>query len=48
LIAELEATGRMHGELVSDLMRSMDLTSDEIYQIVERAQQVWDEIKRQT
>jgi len=48
LIAELGATGHMHDGLVADLCASMDLKPYEVYQIVERAHQVWDEVKRQT
>jgi hypothetical protein len=48
LIAEIEATGQMHGALVSELCDSMDLTSDEVYEIVGRAQKVWDKTKERT
>jgi len=45
LIDELEAVGGFTNEIVEDLCASMDLERDELFEIVERAQKVWDDIK---
>ena len=46
LIAELEMAGAfIKKSLMSDLRESMDLTDEQICEIVERASNVWDEAK---
>lgn len=45
LIAELEAVGAFTPQVTESLCESMDLTVDEISELVDRAQAKWDEIK---
>lgn len=46
LIAELEMAGAFtKNSLMSDLRESMDLTDEQICEIVERASNVWDKAK---
>ena len=44
LIAELEAAGAFTPEVTEQLCESMDLTVDEISELVDRAQYTWDNI----
>jgi hypothetical protein len=46
LIAELEAAGAFTDEVYKDLCESMDLTVDEVVELVDRAQNEWDRIKQ--
>lgn len=48
LIAELEAAGAFTPEVMQNLRESTDLTTDEINQLVDRAQNQWKEIKSLT
>lgn len=48
LIAELEAQGLFSSEVVEFLAESMDLDSSHVYELVDRAQSRWDEIKSNT
>jgi len=45
LIAELEAAGAIQNAM-GDLKNSMDLSEDEILELVERASNEWDKIRR--
>ena len=45
LIAELEAAGAFTPSVVSNLRDSMDLTKQDIFEIVERATTTFDKIK---
>lgn len=45
LIAELEAAGALDTELLSQVALSMDLTLDEVTELVDRAQATWDALK---
>ena len=45
LIAELEACGAFENrQIINDLCDSMDLTKEDILEIVERASNYWDEM----
>ena len=46
LIAELEAAGAFTGPVMDTLMESMDLTADQLDDLVSRSQDQWDQIKR--
>lgn len=48
LIAELEAAGALDTELLSQVALSMDLTLDEVTELVDRAQATWDALKAKT
>lgn len=49
LIAELDAVGAFGDEYMMDwLCDSMDLDREQIIEVVERASQVWDNIKERT
>lgn len=48
LIAEMEAMGAFQKPLLYDLSASMDLTPNEVLEIVDRAQNKWDKIKEKT
>jgi hypothetical protein len=45
LIAELEAAGAFTPNILSKLCVEMDLTEDEIGEIVDRAQMEWERLK---
>lgn len=45
LIAELEAIGAFNEETLHNLADSMDLTPDEVCELIDRAQNEWDKIK---
>lgn len=45
LIAELEAVGAFTAEVINALMVSMDVTSDQVAELMDRAQAAWDEMK---
>jgi len=45
LIAELEAAGAFTNQVTQELCENMDLTVDEISEIVDRAQDEWEAIK---
>ncbi len=47
LIAEIEANGGFSEQLVQDLCSSMDLEKDQIFSLVDRAQDFWDKAKSQ-
>ena len=44
LIAELDAAGAFTPEVMRDLQESMDLTPDEIGELIERANAAWEVI----
>lgn len=48
LIAELEAVGAFTHSIMADLSGEMDLSKEEIAEIVDRAQAEWDKIKLRT
>jgi hypothetical protein len=48
LIAEMEASGAFTEELSETLCTEMDISMDDLSEIVDRAQKTWDEIKSQT
>lgn len=48
LIAEIEAVGGFTEALVQDLQTSMDLQEEHVFELIDRAQQRWDDIKEQT
>lgn len=48
LIAELEIVGAFTDEVIRDLRQSMDLSGNEIFEIIDRAQSEWDKIKQNT
>ena len=45
LIAELETTGAFKPSVVKALCDEMDLTKDELFELIERAQSEWDSMK---
>jgi hypothetical protein len=45
LIAEIEAAGGFTEQLVQDLCASMDLEKNQVMELVDRAQKLWDENK---
>jgi len=45
LLAEAELSGAFTIEVVQDLQTSMDLNEDDIHELLERAQQTWDDAK---
>ena len=45
LIAELEAAGAFTGEICAELCQEMDLTMDDLDELVDRAQLEWDKAK---
>ncbi len=46
LIAEIESMGGFNNEeLIKELMVTTDLTREQIFEIVDRAQKTWDDIK---
>lgn len=45
LIAELEAAGAFTPQVINDLCASMDLISDRVAELMDRAQATWDEMK---
>jgi hypothetical protein len=48
LIAEIEAAGGFTDKLMQDLQTSMDLTEEDIFELIGRAQTIWDNIKATT
>ena len=48
LISELQAAGAFTKEVVSDLEDSMDLDADDIFEIVERADETFEDAKKYT
>lgn len=48
LIAEMVATGAFTPRVISELSKEMDLTYDEVWEIVEKAIEIWDTIKLNT
>lgn len=46
LIAELESAGAFTAKVISDLKESTDLTESQIYDIIDAAQETWDNIKQ--
>lgn len=48
LITELQVAGAFTSPVVVNLLESMDLTANEVFEIVDRADKVWEEIKKQT
>ncbi len=46
LIAEIEAAGGFTEQLVQDLCASMDLEKEDVFELIERAQYKWDDIKK--
>lgn len=48
LIAELMAAGAFTPEVISSLCDQMDLDADQIDEVIDRAQTVWDHIKEAT
>lgn len=49
LIAELEAAGAFYdAEMVAEACSSMDLTQEQFFELVDRAQAIWDKIKAAT
>ncbi len=51
LIAEMEAIGifaNISNTFIHELCSEMDITKEDLFQLVNRAQNVWDNIKEQT
>lgn len=47
LIAELEAAGVFSADLMDSLSNEMDLTTEEISQLIWRAQDEWEKVKNE-
>jgi hypothetical protein len=47
LIAEIEAAGGLGGEVLDDVAESMGLTTEQVMEVVDRAQKTWDALKNQ-
>ena len=45
LIAELEAAGAFTNEVLRDVADSMDLRTEDVCSLIDRAQKEWDKIK---
>lgn len=48
LIEEAQAAGAFTAEVIDMMAESMDLTSHEVVELLDRAQAVWDRIKADT
>lgn len=48
LIAEIEAAGGLGGDVLDDVASAMDLPTERVMEIVDRAQTTWDAIKDPT
>lgn len=48
LLSELEAAGAFTSSVIDQLCLSMDLEQHHIYELIDRAQSKWDEVKQQT
>lgn len=48
LISELQSAGAFTPEVEARLLEDMDLYNDELYELVERADRVWECVKKLT